>query len=243
MKKRKIFILFIGLLIVLGLSACGEKKEKTLEDIIIGTWKIEQYEDDEFIYDEEGRVIANGINLGIYSVSENTLKINYTDGTSVIEQAKIYGEDEFAMIYVKQESATGEVIDENSYDENYLRYHRKTSDSEQLALKDVIVGTWTVVKKEDRENEEIIPFIFCENGDYKMAYNMVNCGTYSITGNTLTVTYNDVAIEEFETKGYQCDIEEYSENEFTISNAREISLDGELIYPENGETGTFYRLN
>lgn len=240
MKKRKIFIL--GLLLILGLTACGGKKEKTLEDIIVGTWKLNEYED-EFVFDEEGRVLSNGFSLGIYSVSENTLKINYIDGTSVTEQAQVYDENEFAMTHVKQESATGEVLDENYYDENYLRYRRKTSDSEKLALKDIIVGTWTVVKKEDRENNEITPFIFCENGDYKMGYDMVNCGTYSITDNTLTVTYNDVAIEEFEEKGYQCDIEDYSENEIIISNVKEISLDGELTYLEDSEIGAFYRLN
>ena len=47
MKKT---ILFIGLFVILGLTACGANKEKTLEDIIVGNWKIEEYEDDEFVF-------------------------------------------------------------------------------------------------------------------------------------------------------------------------------------------------
>lgn len=126
MRKKKGFILFIGLLTVLGLTACGEKREKTLEDIIVGTWKIEEYEDDEFSFDKEGRLSSNGMDLGTYSVSENTLKINYsTDGSKVTEKARIYGEDEFAIIYMKEESAEGEVLNERVYDEMHLRFIRK----------------------------------------------------------------------------------------------------------------------
>lgn len=126
MRKKKGFILFIGLLTVLGLTACGEKREKTLEDIIVGTWKIEEYEDDEISFDKEGRLSSNGMDLGTYSVSENTLKINYsTDGSKVTEKARIYGEDEFAIIYVKEESAEGEVLNERVYDEMHLRFIRK----------------------------------------------------------------------------------------------------------------------
>ena len=111
---------------VLGLTACGEKREKTLEDIIVGTWKIEEYEDDEFSFDKEGRLSSNGMDLGTYSVSENTLKINYsTDGSKVTEKARIYGEDEFAIIYMKEESAEGEVLNERVYDEMHLRFIRK----------------------------------------------------------------------------------------------------------------------
>lgn len=126
MRKKKGFILFIGLLTVLGLTACGEKREKTLEDIIVGTWKIEEYEDNEISFDKEGRLSSNGMDLGTYSVSENTLKINYsTDGSKVTEKARIYGEDEFAIIYVKEESAEGEVLNERVYDEMHLRFIRK----------------------------------------------------------------------------------------------------------------------
>lgn len=66
------------------------------------------------------------MDLGTYSVSENTLKINYsTDGSKVTEKARIYGEDEFAIIYMKEESAEGEVLNERVYDEMHLRFIRK----------------------------------------------------------------------------------------------------------------------
>lgn len=124
MKKT---ILFIGLFVILGLTACGANKEKTLEDIIVGNWKIEEYEDDEFVFSEDGKLSANGMDLGFYSVSENTLEINYTtDGSKVTELAKVYGEDEFAIIYVKEKSAEGDEINQRSYDENHLRFIRKS---------------------------------------------------------------------------------------------------------------------
>ena len=124
MKKT---ILFIGLFMILGLTACGANKEKTLEDIIAGNWKIEEYEDDEFVFSEDGKLSANGMDLGFYSVSENTLEINYTtDGLKVTELAKVYGEDEFAIIYVKEKSAEGDEINQRSYDENHLRFIRKS---------------------------------------------------------------------------------------------------------------------
>jgi hypothetical protein len=124
MKKT---ILFIGLFVILGLTACGANKEKTLEDIIVGNWKIEEYEDDEFVFSENGKLSANGMDLGFYSVSENTLEINYTtDGSKVTELAKVYGEDEFAIIYVKEKSAEGDEINQRSYDENHLRFIRKS---------------------------------------------------------------------------------------------------------------------
>ena len=124
MKKT---ILFIGLFVILGLTACGANKEKTLEDIIVGNWKIEEYEDDEFVFSENGKLSANGMDLGFYSVSENTLEINYTtDGSKVTELAKVYGEDEFAIIYVKEKSAEGDEINQRSYDENNLRFIRKS---------------------------------------------------------------------------------------------------------------------
>lgn len=123
MKKT---ILFIGVFVMLGLTACGANKEKTLEDIIVGNWKIEEYEDDEFVFSEDGKLSANGMDLGFYSVSENTLEINYTtDGLKVTELAKVYGEDEFAIIYVKEKSADGDEINQRSYDENHLRFIRK----------------------------------------------------------------------------------------------------------------------
>lgn len=126
MKKT---ILFIGLFVILGLTACGANKEKTLEDIIVGNWKIEEYEDDEFVFSENGKLSANGMDLGFYSVSENTLEINYTtDGSKVTELAKVYGEDEFAIIYVKEKSAEGDEINQRSYDENHLRFIRKSQD-------------------------------------------------------------------------------------------------------------------
>ena len=126
MKKT---ILFIGLFVILGLKACGANKEKTLEDIIVGNWKIEEYEDDEFVFSEDGKLSANGMDLGFYSVSENTLEINYTtDGSKVTELAKGYGEDEFAIIYVKEKSAEGDEINQRSYDENHLRFIRKSQD-------------------------------------------------------------------------------------------------------------------
>ena len=126
MKKT---ILFIGLFAILGLTACGANKEKTLEDIIVGNWKIEEYEDDEFVFSEDGKLSANGMDLGFYSVSENTLEINYTtDGSKVTELAKVYGEDEFAIIYVKEKSAEGDEINQRSYDENHLRFIRKSQD-------------------------------------------------------------------------------------------------------------------
>lgn len=126
MKKT---ILFIGLFVILGLTACGANKEKTLEDIIVGNWKIEEYEDDEFVFSEDGKLSANGMDLGFYSVSENTLEINYTtDGSKVTELAKVYGEDEFAIIYVKEKSAEGDEINQRSYDENHLRFIRKSQD-------------------------------------------------------------------------------------------------------------------
>ena len=126
MKKT---ILFIGLFVILGLTACGANKEKTLEDIIVGNWKIEEYEDDEFVFSENGKLSANGMDLGFYSVSENTLEINYTtDGSTVTELAKVYGEDEFAIIYVKEKSAEGDEINQRSYDENHLRFIRKSQD-------------------------------------------------------------------------------------------------------------------
>lgn len=124
MKKT---ILFIGLFMILGLTACGANKEKTLEDIIAGNWKIEEYEDDEFVFSEDGKLSANGMDLGFYSVSENTLEINYTtDGSKVTELAKVYGEDEFAIIYVNEKSAEGDEINQRSYDENHLRFIRKS---------------------------------------------------------------------------------------------------------------------
>ena len=124
MKKT---ILCIGLFVILGLTACGANKEKTLEDIIVGNWKIEEYEDDEFVFSEDGKLSANGMDLGFYSVSENTLEINYTtDGSKVTELAKVYGEDEFAIIYVKEKSAEGDEINQRSYDENHLRFIRKS---------------------------------------------------------------------------------------------------------------------
>ena len=124
MKKT---ILFIGLFVILGLTACGANKEKTLEDIIVGNWKIEEYEDDEFVFSENGKLSANGMDLGFYSVSENTLEINYTtDGSKVTELTKVYGEDEFAIIYVKEKSAEGDEINQRSYDENHLRFIRKS---------------------------------------------------------------------------------------------------------------------
>ena len=126
MKKT---ILFIGLFVILGLTACGANKEKTLEDIIVGNWKIEEYEDDELVFSENGKLSANGMDLGFYSVSENTLEINYTtDGSKVTELAKVYGEDEFAIIYVKEKSAEGDEINQRSYDENHLRFIRKSQD-------------------------------------------------------------------------------------------------------------------
>ena len=124
MKKT---ILFIGLFVILGLTACGANKEKTLEDIIVGNWKIEEYEDDEFVFSENGKLSANGMDLGFYSVSENTLEINYTtDGSKVTELAKVYGEDEFAIMYVKEKYAEGDEINQRSYDENHLRFIRKS---------------------------------------------------------------------------------------------------------------------
>lgn len=124
MKKT---ILFIGLFVILGLTACGANKEKTLEDIIAGNWKIEEYEDDEFVFSEDGKLSANGMDLGFYSVSENTLEINYTiDGSKVTELAKVYGEDEFAIIYVKEKSAEVDEINQRSYDEKHLRFIRKS---------------------------------------------------------------------------------------------------------------------
>ena len=124
MKKT---ILFIGFFVIRGLTACGANKEKTLEDIIVGNWKIEEYEDDEFVFSENGKLSANGMDLGFYSVSENTLEINYTtDGSKVTELAKVYGEDEFAIIYVKEKSAEGDEINQRSYDENHLRFIRKS---------------------------------------------------------------------------------------------------------------------
>lgn len=124
MKKT---ILFIGLFMILGLTACGANKEKTLEDIIAGNWKIEEYEDDEFVFSEDGKLSANGMDLGFYSVSENTLEINYTiDGSKVTELAKVYGEDEFAIIYVKEKSAEVDEINQRSYDEKHLRFIRKS---------------------------------------------------------------------------------------------------------------------
>lgn len=126
MKKT---ILFIGLFMILGLTACGANKEKTLEDIIAGNWKIEEYEDDEFVFSEDGKLSANGMDLGFYSVSENTLEINYTiDGSKVTELAKVYGEDEFAIIYVKEKSAEVDEINQRSYDEKHLRFIRKSQD-------------------------------------------------------------------------------------------------------------------
>ena len=124
MKKT---ILLSGLFVIRGLTACGANKEKTLEDIIVGNWKIEEYEDDEFVFSENGKLSANGMDLGFYSVSENTLEINYTtDGSKVTELAKVYGEDEFAIIYVKEKSAEGDEINQRSYDENHLRFIRKS---------------------------------------------------------------------------------------------------------------------
>ena len=126
MKKT---ILFIGLFVILGLTACGANKEKTLEDIIVGNWKIEEDADDEIVFSENGKLSANGMDLGFYSVSENTLEINYTtDGSKVTELAKVYGEDEFAIIYVKEKSAEGDEINQRSYDENHLRFIRKSQD-------------------------------------------------------------------------------------------------------------------
>ena len=67
------------------------------------------------------------MDLGFYSVSENTLENNYTtDGSKVTELAKVYGEDEFAIIYVKEKSAEGDEINQRSYDENHLRFIRKS---------------------------------------------------------------------------------------------------------------------
>ena len=123
--KKTIF--FIGLFVILGLTACGANKENTLEAIHVGHWTIEQYEHDEFVFSENGKLSANGMDLGFYSVSENTLEINYTtDGSKVTELAKVYGEDEFAIIYVKEKSAEGDEINQRSYDENHLRFIRKS---------------------------------------------------------------------------------------------------------------------
>lgn len=113
MKKTKIFILFMGALLVLGLSACGKK---TLEDLIVGRWQDPQ-EGTISCFNEDGSYELNGEQIGYYSVEKNHLEIYLYD--SRIPATKLYGDvelngDDYFSGYFVLENEDGEIVEEDN---------------------------------------------------------------------------------------------------------------------------------
>ena len=193
MKKRNFFSLFIGLLMMLGLTACGKK---TLENVIVGRWQ-DPEDGNISCFNEDGSYELDGEQIGYYSVEKDHLEIYLYD--SRIPATKLYGDvelngDDYFSGYMILEDEDGETVAEENT--AFVRLGNtevvtENEDSGDLTLEDVIVGeTW---RTDNRERGEDLEFTFLENGRY--VFNGVDAGSYTVTGNTLEVIF-DVKGEE-----------------------------------------------
>lgn len=228
MKKTKIFILFMGALLVLGLSACGKK---TLEDLIVGRWQDPQ-EGTISCFNEDGSYELNGEQIGYYSVEKNHLEIYLYD--SRIPATKLYGDvelngDDYFSGYFVLENEDGEIVEEdneafarlgsgiNNSDtnitENSNEEENEYSDSEEdLTLENIVVGHWTTDRGPGHEEFE---YNFLENGRFE--FNGGDAGTYTVTGNTLEYVFDvDDVGEKVE---WQVDVQ--TRDEFIVTSSKD----------------------
>ena len=234
MKKTKIFILFMGALLVLGLSACGKK---TLEDLIVGRWQDPQ-EGTISCFNDDGSYELNGEQIGYYSVEKNHLEIYLYD--SRIPATKLYGDvelngDDYFSGYFVLENEDGEIVEEDneafarlggntdsSYTENsfeedsYVEDSSSDEEGEIISsgnpIRDIIVGTWW-----NEENEFYITFYEDGTGESDSDVDF----SYSVDGSTVKIFIAGGDPEELD-----CDVESFSAVHLTLTTGDEkLSLD------------------
>ena len=234
MKKTKIFILFMGALLVLGLSACGKK---TLEDLIVGRWQDPQ-EGTISCFNEDGSYELNGEQIGYYSVEKNHLEIYLYD--SRIPATKLYGDvelngDDYFSGYFVLENEDGEIVEEDneafarlggntdrSYtdssceEDSYVEDSSSEEEGETISsgnpIRDIIVGTWW-----NEENEFYITFYEDGTGESDSDVDF----SYSVDGSTVKIFIAGGDPEEF-----SFDVESFSAVHLTLANGDEkLSLD------------------
>ena len=210
-KKTKFFILFMGVLLALGLSACGKK---TLEDVIVGRWQ-DPEDGDISCFNEDGSYEINGEQIGYYSAEKNHLEIYLYD--SRIPATKLYGDvelngDDYFSGYFVLENEDGETVEEdnaafarlgenidsgyiesNSVEDSYVEDDSlETAESETISsgnpIRDIIVGTWW-----DEEDE--FHLTFDENENYLVNDEVL--GIYSVDGNTIKIDFFSQDFEDF----------------------------------------------
>ena len=228
MKKKYIFGLLIGVLLMLGLSACGKK---TLEDVIVGRWQDHQGSSIG-CFNEDGSFEVDGEQIGYYSAEKNHLEIYFYD--SRIPATKAYGDvelngDDYFSGYFVLENEDGEIVEEdntafvrlgssaNNSDinitENSNEEENEYSDSEEgLTLENIIVGHWMTDKGPGAEEFE---YNFLENGRFE--FNGIDAGTYTVTGNTLEYVFD---IDETDEKvEWQVDVQ--TRDEFIVTSSKD----------------------
>ncbi len=234
MKKTKIFILLMGVLLAIGLSACGKK---TLEDVIVGRWQ-EPQESSIGCFNEDGSFEVDGEQIGYYSVEKNHLEIYFYDSripaTKAHGDVELDGEDYFSGYFVL-ENEDGEIVEEDneifvrlsgntdsSYTENsfeedsYVEDSSSDEEGETISsgnpIRDIIVGTWW-----DKENEAYITFYEDGTGETDSDVEF----TYSFDGTTVEFFFEGGDPEEF-----SFDVESFSAVHLTLTNGDEkLSLD------------------
>lgn len=126
MKKKYVFVLLMGALLMLGVTACGKK---TLEDLIVGRWQDSQGSSIG-CFNEDGSFEVDGEQIGYYSADKNHLEIYFYD--SRIPATKAYGDvelngDDYFSGYFVLENEDGEIVEEDN--ETFVRLGGNTDSS------------------------------------------------------------------------------------------------------------------
>ena len=113
MKKKYVFILLMGTLLMLGVTACGKK---TLEDLIVGKWQDPQ-EGTISCFNDDGSYELDGERIGYYSVEKNHLEIYLYDSrisaTQMYGDVELNGNDYFSGYFIL-ENEDGEIVAEDN---------------------------------------------------------------------------------------------------------------------------------
>ena len=234
MKKKNFVILFLSVLLLLGLTACGKK---TLEDVIVGKW---QDSDGNIIgFNEDDTIELSGEKIGYYNVTKNHLELYafHSNSTATMD-AELNGDDCF-FGYGVTKNNNGEIVEED--EETFTRLGSSInnsdtnidissntestnfSETEDLSLKNIIIGHW---RTDNGPGREEFLYDFMENGRFN--YNGVDAGFYSITEDTLEYT---IDVEE-PTVIVTWKIEVQSVNELAIVSET-YSDDGKITIDNN----------
>lgn len=230
--KKNFFIIFMGMLLALGLSACGKK---TLENVIVGRWQ-DPEDGDISCFNEDGSYELNGEQIGYYSAEKNYLEIylydNRIPATKLYGDVELNGDNYFSGYFVlenedgetvKEDNAAfarlGKTIDSGCTENNYAEASHVEDDSldavesETISsgnpIRDIIVGTWW-----DEEDE--FHLTFNENGDYLVNDEVL--GSYSVDGNTIKI---DFSSQDSESEEFIMSIKSFSAVHLTVTYGEE----------------------